>query len=75
MVSREYQLEQPHTFKLAEILENLYDISVEFVNEEDKSEKMSISFNRNESIDQILERINFVNKVKFKKKDNEIIVK
>lgn len=61
--------------ELAEILENLYDISVEFVNEEDKSEKMSISFNRNESIDQILERINFVNKVKFKKKDNEIIVK
>lgn len=60
--------------ELAKILENLYDISVEFINEEDKNEKMSISFNRNESIDQILERINFVNKVKFKKKDDEIVV-
>jgi ferric-dicitrate binding protein FerR (iron transport regulator) len=61
-------------YEVSKILENLYDTSIEFKREKDKDIKMSISFRRDEDLNQIIKRINFVNKAKFKKKASEIIV-
>lgn len=71
----EINLKNLSLYEIAEILENLYNTNIHFENENDKNIKMSISFNRKEDLNQIIKRINFVNKVKFKKKANEIIVK
>jgi ferric-dicitrate binding protein FerR (iron transport regulator) len=69
----DYDLNNISIDELSRILKSVYDYQIVFKNEKIRKNKISITFHRKDTIDDIINEINLINEFKLTKKQNRMI--